>query len=125
MKQYYIMMLLIFVICFLFIVNETFGIDLKYNNNKTDNYIISKRLLQDEKRIYKQGEQFPKGNFELPPILTYAIYMGKINYEYIEFTIESMRYNPQVTYVLINIIEDNSDDAKDIDIIKRIKCIKF
>jgi hypothetical protein len=64
-----------------------------------------------EKRIYEN--QFENGSerFRLPKILHYSIYMGKLHYTYFPLTLESMRYNSNVTFVLLNIIEDGSDQA--------------
>lgn len=62
----------------------------------------------DSKRIYKQGEQFPQGSdkLPLPHMLVFSVYMGTMKYEYTELTLSSMRFNPQVHYVLIQVVED-------------------
>ena len=64
------------------------------------------------KRLYSE-KQFEDGSEHLilPKIIQYSIYMGKLHYLYFPLTLESMRYNPNVTFVLINIIEDNSNQA--------------
>jgi hypothetical protein len=36
--------------------------------------------------------------------------MGRIRYNYFKFTIVSMKYNPTVTYVIVNLVPDLVDD---------------
>ncbi len=48
---------------------------------------------------------------DVPPILLFSIYMGKIKYNYFSLTIESMRLNPRVTFVIINIVEPHKDQT--------------
>ena len=62
------------------------------------------------KWLYEEGQQFPPGSehIELPHMLLYTIFMGDIvaAYKHIELTLESMRLNPKVQFVLINIATD-------------------
>ena len=77
-----------------------------------NNFLIRKVESESENInkgwIYEPGHQFPNNseNIILPPILLYSIYMGEVNYDYIEYTLESMRYNSKVDFVIINILED-------------------
>jgi hypothetical protein len=68
-------------------------------------------LLFESKRLYVH--QFPADseNLALPPIIFFSIYMGTVKYKFFELTLESMRWNPKVQFVLINVIDDNSDQA--------------
>lgn len=54
-----------------------------------------------------------------PPLVLYGAYMGDItlDYDYVELTIESMRWNPQVDFILLNIVKHESEA-------KRIRGIK-
>jgi len=63
------------------------------------------------KRVYVN--QFPAGSEHLPmpDIVLYSIHMGPIKYDYLELTLESMRSNPKVDFVLINILEDATQDG--------------
>jgi hypothetical protein len=72
------------------------------------------KCIADEKRIY-DSNQFPVGSEQLvlPKVLHYSIYMGKLHYTYFPLTLESMRYNANVTFVLLNVIEDGSNQAED------------
>lgn len=65
------------------------------------------------KRVYGIGEQFPKDSehLHLPPILLFSAYMGKMSYSFTPLTFESMRWNPQVHFTIINVIEDGSNQA--------------
>mmetsp|Transcript_26359 Transcript_26359/g.39095 ORF Transcript_26359/g.39095 Transcript_26359/m.39095 type:complete len:388 (+) Transcript_26359:65-1228(+) len=45
----------------------------------------------------------------MPPTLMYSIYMGRIKYNYLALTLESMRLNPSVTFVIINIVQNESE----------------
>ena len=68
-------------------------------------------VVGKNERVYRQGEQFPKGSeqLRLPNILVFSVYMGTMRYQYTQLTLESMRWNsPQVHHVLIQIIETNS-----------------
>ena len=68
----------------------------------------------DKKRVYV--DQFPPGteHFKMPPTVLFSVYMGKLKYPHLPLLLESMRWNPQVTFQLINIIEDGSNQADDI-----------
>ena len=59
----------------------------------------------------KFNPQFPDGSEHLilPSILVYAIHVGPANRMYLPFTIESIRLNPKIQYVFINIIQNPSD----------------
>jgi hypothetical protein len=50
-------------------------------------------------------------NGVMPPTILFSIYMGKIKYNYFPLTVESMRLNTAVTFVIINIIEDDKDQS--------------
>lgn len=45
-----------------------------------------------------------------PPMVFYGAYMGDIvnDYDYLELTIESIRWNPQIDFVLLNLVDDLS-----------------
>lgn len=117
MSSYIIRVFYLFlVVAYLVIqLNPTRG--LSASRNEHENGIHGRRLAVDYapsakppnefKWIYKEGEQFPPGseNIELPHMLLYTIFMGDIvaSYKHIELTLESMRLNPKVQFVLINI----------------------
>jgi hypothetical protein len=62
-----------------------------------------------------------------PPMVLIGAYMGDMtkHYTFIELTIESMRWNPQIDFYLINVINDTSQAAQLTTIAKRIKAINF
>ena len=53
------------------------------------------------------NSQFTKGSEHmlLPSIVVYSVQVGSVNWEYLPFTLESIRLNPQVQFILINIME--------------------
>lgn len=59
-------------------------------------------------------EQFPSGyeHLKLPPIVLFSIYMGPIKYQYFELTLESMRRNSGVDFVIVNIIPTDENDKR-------------
>lgn len=63
-------------------------------------------------RIYSPGHQFPEGSDQLliPKIIALSIHMGRVKYPHMRLTLESMRWNPTVKFVLINIVS-NTDLA--------------
>jgi hypothetical protein len=73
---------------------------------------VNNIYCETDKRIYYK-KQFKDGtdHLILPRIIQFSLYMGKIHYTFFPLTLESMRYNPNVTFVLINIIDDNSNQA--------------
>ena len=54
-------------------------------------------------RIYT--EQFPPGSelLGLPPVAIFSLYMGHVSYDYLTYTVASMRYNPDVDFVIVNV----------------------
>lgn len=42
----------------------------------------------------------------MPSVLSYSIHMGRLTSKYMRLTVESMKLNPQVQFVLINIVVD-------------------
>ena len=67
------------------------------------NFLI---LRIESEWIYEKQFPINSETIKLPPILLYCIYMGEITYDYIEYTLESMYYNSNVDFVLINVLED-------------------
>ena len=69
------------------------------------------RTSTSSERVYVH--QFPVNSehMKLPRMVIMSIFMGKLKYSYFSLTLESMRWNPMVDFVVINIIEDNSDEA--------------
>jgi hypothetical protein len=67
-------------------------------------------------RVYT--EQFPPGSEQLPlpGLVLYSIYMGEIHYPHMPFLLESMRWNPTVKFVIINIYNSTKsvDNWKDV-----------
>jgi hypothetical protein len=61
-------------------------------------------------RLYNKQFELSR-SFTLPKILHFSIYMGKLHYTYFPLTLESMKHNSNVTFVLINVIEDFSNQA--------------
>lgn len=57
----------------------------------------------------------------------YGIYMGDIvsDYDYLELTIESMRWNPQIDFVLLNIVKNEIQARKIRDIKRRLNVKNF
>lgn len=65
---------------------------------------------------------------ESPPMILFSIFMGDIMsaYDHLELTIDSMRYNPQVDYILINIIEPMDPAVKALnELVERLKVPNF
>lgn len=56
------------------------------------------------------AHQFPEGdeNLKLPPILIFTLHMGPINILHLPLLLESMKWNPDVEFVVVNIIEDEN-----------------
>jgi hypothetical protein len=54
-------------------------------------------------RLYQQ--QFPNGSdfIPMPPTVLFSIYMGEIHYPHIPFLLASMKWNPDIKFVIINI----------------------
>jgi hypothetical protein len=50
-----------------------------------------------------------------PPTIFFSIYMGKIRYNYFKLTLASMKYNPTVTFVIINIVPDHPTEDYSIE----------
>ena len=50
-------------------------------------------------------------SISMPPTILFSIYMGKIKYNYFALTVESMRLNPEVNFVIINVVEDGKDQS--------------
>jgi hypothetical protein len=44
----------------------------------------------------------------VPPMIVFSIYMGRIKYNYFKLTVASMKYNPNITFVLVNIVPDEA-----------------
>lgn len=66
------------------------------------------------KRVYEY--QFKSGDehLTLPKIIVFSTYMGHIKYHHMPLLLESMRYNPQVDFYMINIIEHIDHHPEDI-----------
>lgn len=47
-------------------------------------------------------------NYEMPPVLSFSIHMGRMTSRYLRLTVESMKRNPQLQFVLINVVVDVS-----------------
>jgi hypothetical protein len=64
---------------------------------------------------------------EIPPIIGFSIYMGDLttNYDYMDLTIESMRRNPKVDFILINITPMPGQDSGLKEINSRLKVPNF
>jgi hypothetical protein len=62
-------------------------------------------------RLYEH--QFPPGSeyLALPRIALFSVYMGELKYAHMPLLLESMRWNPQVDFKVINIIEKDSGQA--------------
>lgn len=75
--------------------------------------MVSSNEAHDSKRVYREGEQFPKGSEHLlfPPTAQFSIFMGEVKYQHLPLLFESMRWNPTVQFILINIIQDGSNQA--------------
>lgn len=79
--------------------------------------LLLSQLLADDSipaqstRIYLKGHQFPDNSefLPLPKIVAFSIFMGKVSYPHMRLTFESMKYNPRVQFVLINVIEKFGD----------------
>jgi hypothetical protein len=62
------------------------------------------------KRLFDEGEQFPPGSEhnQLPSLVCISIHTGSIAaYSYLDLTLESMRWNPNVDFVVLNVIPDD------------------
>ena len=77
-------------------------------------FLLQLMCVAGNQRLY--DHQFPAGseNMVLPPTVMFSIYMGKVKYMHLPLLLESMRWNANVQFVLINIIEEGSKDADDI-----------
>jgi len=65
------------------------------------------------KRLYKH--QFPDGadHMSLPRVVLMSVYMGKITYTHMPLLMESMRWNPLVQFIIINIVPTGSTAANE------------
>ena len=77
-------------------------------------HLVLSNTDADVNRVYIN--QFPVGseNLKLPPIMLFSLFMGKMKYEHLPFLLASMKWNPMVQFVLINVIEENSQDDAEI-----------
>ena len=82
---------------------------------------------EKNKWVYKEGHQFSAGSehLSLPSIIAFSVYMGKVRYPYIALTLESMRHNQQVQFVMINVVQDtgSNGDAAELQALLRRKAL--
>ena len=101
--------ILIVVIVFILIIIKSYGPQMMFGPQITVRNEESEESIEKENtgRIYQQGEQFPLGSDKLvlPNILLFSIHMGTIKYGFTQLTLESMKWNPQVHFVLIQIVD--------------------
>lgn len=78
-------------------------------------------------RVYKQGEQFPMGSDKLilPHMVVFSIFMGVMKYEFTQLTLESMRWNPQVHHVFIQIVEADSEAERIVQLANQMAVPNF
>ena len=62
----------------------------------------------------------------LPPTVLFSVFMGdlKNHFKHVPFLFESMRRNPAVDFVIINVIPDGSDLAKETMELLRVMNVK-
>lgn len=73
--------------------------------------IFTVTLTQEHRLNPSKDKQFPPGTEQLvlPSIICFTLHMGSLNYNYYELTLESMRWNPTVDFVLIHILTGNEN----------------
>lgn len=62
-----------------------------------------------------------------PPMVFFGAYMGDIvnDYDYLELTIESMRWNPQIDFILLNIVDNEQDSKQLLEIKNKLNVRNF
>lgn len=50
-------------------------------------------------------------HYRMPRVLSYSVHMGRMSSRYLRLTVESMKRNPEVEFVLINIAVDTSPET--------------
>jgi hypothetical protein len=50
-------------------------------------------------------------NIHMPPLIIFSLFVGNVKYNYFTLTLESMRYNPQVHFVFLHILDDFNDPS--------------
>jgi hypothetical protein len=66
--------------------------------------------------IYSAGSD----HFKMPQVLSYSVHMGRMTSRYLRLTVESMKRNPNVHFVLINIVVDTSLETG-----QAVRAVKF
>ena len=76
--------------------------------------MLTIHVFANEKRVYV--DQFPKNSEHLimPRTVVFSLYMGKLKYSHLPLLLESMRWNTNINFVLVNVIAIGSNDADDI-----------
>ena len=74
-------------------------------------FILHICLSNTTERVYVHQFPLNSEHLKLPRMVIMSIFMGKLKYSYFALTLESMKWNPMVDFIVINIIEDNSDEA--------------
>lgn len=96
-----------------FLISKCFIIITVFTIHWCHKPIYAKRLYQHQ--FDEDAEHLP-----LPPIILFSIYMGKIQYPHLPLLLESMRWNPQIQYTIINIVPDSSYTEDLEKLIKRL-----
>eukprot|EP01041_Mallomonas_annulata_P012361 gene12361-26006_t len=76
--------------------------------------VLSLYTCDSSKRLYAQ--QFPPGaeHLRLPSIVALSIHVGPVKWAFMPFTMESIRLNPSVQFVLISIMNEGKKNSKKI-----------
>jgi hypothetical protein len=73
-------------------------------------------------RLYTHQFEPSSEHLILPRIIAFSVYLGKLKYPHMRLLFESMRWNPRVQFVLINIVEnEDRSDGDSADLIRLVE----
>lgn len=108
------MILSLFCSLLLFFVISVIHVPVIFSSfNILDVQLYANGTLPIPKRNYQRRyeRQFPPGSeyLTLPRMVMFTIFMGEMKYRHLPLLFASMKYNPLVDFVLVNVIENDND----------------
>lgn len=70
--------------------------------------LITSIIASGNQLMYEKGNQFPPDSehIHLPKMALMSIHMGPLNYKYLDLTLESMRWNAEVDFFIIHVVNE-------------------
>jgi hypothetical protein len=75
---------------------------------------------EHKKRLYKRQFTPESDQLPLPSLVVFSLFMGELGYEYVELTLESMRLNPNVDFVVVNIVSEDKDSSSGVNVLQMV-----